>query len=127
VTARAGGNGFLVFDGACGFCTRVARWVERRVPPGTRVVPWHRVRDLSRCGLTEEEAASAAWWIDAEGRRHRGHLAVAEALRAIGGGWRPVGAAIRVPPIRWLAAGVYELVARIRGHLPGTTPTVRDR
>lgn len=117
----------LVFDGACGFCTRVARWVERRLPPGARVVPWQRIRDLSSCGLTNEEAASAAWWIDGEGGTHRGHLAAAEALRAIGGGWGPVGSAIRVPPLRWLAAGVYGLVSRIRGRLPGTTPAVRER
>ena len=117
----------LIFDGACGFCTRVARWVERRLPPDARVLPWQRIRDLSRCGLTEEEAASAAWWIDEEGRAHRGHLAAAETLRAIGGGWwRHLGSAIRVPPVRWLAAGVYALVARVRGHLPGTTPAVRD-
>lgn len=120
-------GGVLLFDGGCGFCTRVARWVDRRLPPGHRVVPWQRIPDLSRYGLTGEQAASAAWWIDEEGRAHRAHLAVAEALRAIGGPWSLVGPAIRVPPIRWLAGGVYALVARFRGHLPGTTPAVRDR
>ena len=127
MTDGAGSSGLLLFDGGCGFCTRAARWVDRRLPPGPRVLPWQRIPDLSRYRLTEEQAASAAWWIDEEGRAHRGHLAVAEALRAIRGPWGLVGSAIRVPPIRWLAAGIYALVARLRGHLPGTTPAVRDR
>lgn len=118
--------GLLVFDGACGFCTGVARWAERRLPPGARAVPWQRA-PLDRLGLSQAEAARVVWWIDPDGTRRPGHLAVAEALRAIGGGWGAVGSAIRVPPIRWLAAGVYRLVARFRGRLPGTTPAVRDR
>ncbi|HEX6208123.1 MAG TPA: DUF393 domain-containing protein [Actinomycetota bacterium] len=116
----------LVFDGACGFCTRVARWVQRRLPPGVRVVPWQRA-PLDRLGLTRAEAARTAWWINADGTRRAGHLAVAEALRAVGGGWGALGVAIRLPPIRWVAAGVYRLVARYRGRLPGTTPAVPDR
>lgn len=103
-----------------------ARWVERRLPAAARVIPWQRA-ELSRYGLTEEQAAEKAWWIGPDGGRRPGHLAVAEALRAIGGPWRPLGTAILVPPIRWMASGVYELVSRIRGHLPGTTPAVPDR
>lgn len=116
----------LLFDGACGFCTAVARWAEHRLPRGSRVVPWQRAH-LDRLGLTPEDAARVVWWIDPDGAPYAGHLAVAEALRAIGGAWGALGTTIRVPPIRWVAGGVYVLVARARGHLPGTTPAIRDR
>jgi predicted DCC family thiol-disulfide oxidoreductase YuxK len=118
-------GGVLIFDGDCAFCTWTARWAERRLPRGTRVEPWQFVPDLAVFGLTEREVAAAAYWIDDEGRTHRGHLAVAETWRAIGGGWRHLGTAIRVPPLSWLAAGVYALVARIRHRLPGSTPACR--
>jgi hypothetical protein len=36
--------------------------------------------------------------------------------------FRPVGALILLPPISWLAAGVYRLIANNRYRLPGGTP-----
>jgi predicted DCC family thiol-disulfide oxidoreductase YuxK len=115
----------LIFDGACGFCTWAARWVERRLPPGTGIVPYQRIPDPAVYGLTDEEIAGAAYWIDARGRPHRGHLAAARTLRAIGGAWAVIGSLIGEPPISWLAAGVYELVARNRHRLPGSVPACR--
>jgi predicted DCC family thiol-disulfide oxidoreductase YuxK len=118
-------GGLLIFDGDCAFCTWTARWAERRLPRSARVQPWQFVSDLPAFGLTDRDVAAAAYWIDDEGRAHRGHLAVAETWRAIGGGWRFLGTAIRVPPLSWLAAGVYAMVARIRHRLPGSTPACR--
>ena len=120
-------GGTLIFDGDCSFCTWSAEWARRRLPPGSDTTPWQFVEDLSRYGLTEHDAARFAYWIDADGRAHRGHLAVAETWRAIGGGWGLLGIMIRVPPISWLAAGVYAMVSRIRHRLPGATPACRDR
>jgi predicted DCC family thiol-disulfide oxidoreductase YuxK len=115
----------LIFDGACGFCTWAARWVERRLPRGTGIVPYQRIPDPSVYGLTDDEIAGAAFWIDSQGRPHRGHLAAAETFRAIGGAWSAIGSLIREPPISWLAAGVYELVSRNRHRLPGSVPACR--
>jgi predicted DCC family thiol-disulfide oxidoreductase YuxK len=115
-------SGVLLFDGDCSFCTWTATWAERRLPPGNRVEAWQLAGDLSRYELTEAQVARAAYWIDDEGRAHRGHLAVAETWRAIGGLWHVLGTAIRVPPLSWPAAGVYAFVARIRHRLPGSTP-----
>jgi predicted DCC family thiol-disulfide oxidoreductase YuxK len=112
----------LIFDGECGFCTLVARWAERRLPRGARIVPWQGVDDPERIGLTRDELAEAAWWIDGRGVPHRGHRAIAQAFRAFGGAWAVAGELMELPPISWLAAGVYEVVARNRGRLPGTTP-----
>jgi predicted DCC family thiol-disulfide oxidoreductase YuxK len=118
-------GGLLLFDGDCGFCTSVARWARRRLPHHVGVTPWQFVPDLGRLGLTVDEVSTAAYWIDGRGGGHRGHMAFAEAFRAMGGGWRVVGSAMRIPPLSRLAAVVYELIARNRHRLPGSTPACR--
>jgi predicted DCC family thiol-disulfide oxidoreductase YuxK len=117
----------LVFDGDCGFCTSSAAWIARRWQGPGRTVPWQRLdrEDLARAGLTTDQVAAAAWWIDERGRAWRGHLAVASALVAAGGMWGALGRLLFVPPIRWLAAVGYRLVTRYRYRLPGGTPACR--
>ena len=46
-------------------------------------------------------------------------------LIAIGGLWRVAGHLLLVPPISWVAALVYALVARYRHKLPGGTVACR--
>jgi predicted DCC family thiol-disulfide oxidoreductase YuxK len=119
----------LVFDGECGFCTATAAWVSRRWRIPARSVAWQAFEpgELAELGLTEDDVRSYAWWIDAEGRRFRGHFAVAHSLAA-SSGWRGLaGRILLVPPFRWLGAPVYSLVARNRGRLPGSTPACRKR
>jgi predicted DCC family thiol-disulfide oxidoreductase YuxK len=116
----------LVYDGDCGFCTASARWIERRLRPAVRVVPWQELDDLAAVGLTVDDVTRAAWWIDADGHRHEGHLAIGEALAAARTPrWRLVGRVILVPPFRWLGGPVYRLVARYRYRLPGATDACR--
>ena len=108
--------GVLVYDGDCGFCTSAAGWV------GGRRFAWQELGEggLARLGLTVDEARDAAWWVDETGR-YRGHLAIGHALAQRS----PLGRALLVPPLRWLAAAVYPLVARSRHRLPGGTPACR--
>jgi predicted DCC family thiol-disulfide oxidoreductase YuxK len=117
----------LVYDGDCSFCTAGARWIAPHWKTPVRAVPWQQLdaRELDRLGLTLDGVRRAAWWIDESGRRSGGHLAIARALAAAEG-WRSVcGEALLVPPLRWLAAGLYPLVARWRHRLPGGTPACR--
>ncbi|MGH9137008.1 MAG: thiol-disulfide oxidoreductase DCC family protein [Acidimicrobiales bacterium] len=109
----------LVYDGDCAFCTRSARWAADRLAAGDADVEPYQQLDLPALGLTEAEADAAAWWVDREGRRYRGHRAVAAALRAIGGLWGVVGLVISVPPVSWLSAATYAWVARNRHRMPG--------
>lgn len=118
----ASGNPRLVFDADCGFCTASAGWIGARLPAEIEVSGWQTL-DLASLNLTEAQVSSAAYWLDAHGRAHRGHLAVARALAATSGPWRPVGLLLLVPPIRWLAAVGYRIVARFRHRLPGATET----
>lgn len=119
-----GGEAVLVFDGRCGFCTRAVEWLMDRVRVPLRCEPY-QATNLEAYGLTEAQAARAAWWIDRDGRRHRGHRAVGRSLSACGGAYRVLGWLCRVPPASWLAAWVYLLVAKYRRHLPGATPACK--
>jgi predicted DCC family thiol-disulfide oxidoreductase YuxK len=110
----------LVFDGDCAFCTTSARWIAHRMPQTVAVQPWQAL-DLRGLGLTTRDVQTAAYWVEGDGSTHRGHRAVAHSLIAAGGAWRIVGRALLLPPISWLAAVGYELVARNRSHLPGAT------
>jgi predicted DCC family thiol-disulfide oxidoreductase YuxK len=110
----------LIYDGDCGFCTATARWLDRRVGPDTDVEPWQAL-DLSEYELTANDVASAAYWVEPSGELQRGHHAVASSLIAVGGLWRPLGRLLRTPPVSWLAALGYTVVAANRHRLPGST------
>jgi predicted DCC family thiol-disulfide oxidoreductase YuxK len=110
----------LVFDGDCGFCTRCVALVPRSARRTTTVVPYQRA-DLDALGLTVQECAAAVQWVS-DGSRAQGHAAIGRLLQEAGGAWRFLGTALLVPPLSWLAALVYRLVAANRMRLPGGTP-----
>lgn len=119
----------LVYDGDCGICTKAARLIgdtakaegrRLRIPTDADVVAFQHA-DLAALGTTVERAEYELLWIE-DGRVHGGAQAVAELLIDAGGPWRPVGLITRVPPFRWIAHGVYRLIANNRHRLPGGTP-----
>lgn len=110
----------FVYDADCGFCTTTAMWMSRNLlRPGTPVEPWQSL-ELADHGLTLEEVASAAYWVDDSGT-HRGHLAIARALETSRAPFPIVGKALRLPGVSQLASRVYDLVAANRYRLPGST------
>jgi predicted DCC family thiol-disulfide oxidoreductase YuxK len=111
----------LIYDGDCGFCTKVATWfrAHQRVP--VTVVAWQEINDLSELGLTVADVSTALYWVDAYGRTYRGDQGAARALAVLGPPWPLVGAAMRVPPLRWLGGLAYPVLARYRHKLPGAT------
>lgn len=113
----------LIYDGDCGFCTTSARFAERRIPSHAEVVPY-QTTDLAALGTAEERAAYEVLWVR-DGRVYGGAQAVAMLLIDAGGVWRPVGLLARVPPFRWIAHGLYRLIANNRQRLPGGTPACR--
>lgn len=113
----------LVFDGDCAFCTASVDRLKRWCRPAVRFVPWQRL-ELAAHGLTEAQVTSAVQWLavadDAPVRS--GAAAVARVLLRSRWPWRPVGALMLVPPLSWLAALAYRIVAANRYRLPGSTP-----
>lgn len=111
----------LIYDGDCAFCTRCAMWVRRRLPETASVVAWQAIDDLGRYGLTEADVETAAYWVDAKGEAHRGYRAIARSLIAIGRAWAVLGYVLLVPPVSWLAAVAYRVIAANRHRMPGGT------
>jgi predicted DCC family thiol-disulfide oxidoreductase YuxK len=110
----------LVYDGDCAFCTRCVQWMERWVPVRLRVVPWQWA-DLPALGVTQAQAEHAVQLVEPGGRRTAGAAAIARLLVHAGGAWALLGALMRVPPVSWLAAGLYRLIAINRDRMPGGT------
>lgn len=119
--------GTLVFDGDCGFCTATARWVERRLSDDYQVVASQQT-DLAALGLSDNDAARSAWWIDPDGTRFDEHRCIAKALRAMPAPWPPLGRLLTLGPISPLAGWTYRLIAGNRYRLPRFGhPTKCDR
>ncbi len=105
----------LVYDGECGFCTRLARWVERHDRRGCVVVQPNQDAGIESLGLTRDEVDRASWAIEKGGRRFEGAAAINRVLRELGGGWRLLGSLYLVAPLGWLEDRYYRRVARRRG------------
>ncbi len=110
----------LVYDGDCGFCTACVRFVRRRVRPAAATIAWQEA-DLDALGVTRERACHEVLWVTPTGRVHGGAQAVARLLMRAGGPWAPLGALLTLPGVRWVADGLYRVVADHRGRLPGAT------
>jgi predicted DCC family thiol-disulfide oxidoreductase YuxK len=111
----ADGRVTLVYDGECEFCTRLARWVERRDGRGrVSVRPNQEAGLIESLGLTREEVGRAAWAVEPGGRKFEGAAAINRVLRELGGGWAVFGSLYQVPPVGWVEDRYYGRVARRR-------------
>ncbi|MDT7801164.1 MAG: hypothetical protein QOI78_4597, partial [Actinomycetota bacterium] len=61
-----GTRAILIFDGDCGFCSRCARFVARRLPTTAEVKPWQRV-DLAAYAVSPEQTRHELVWVSADG------------------------------------------------------------
>ncbi|GHA51600.1 thiol-disulfide oxidoreductase DCC family protein [Streptomyces rochei] len=110
----------LVYDGDCRFCTTSVTLLERLLRPDCSITPW-QFADLAALGATRSQAEYEALWITPDGTVHGGAQAVARLLLRAGKGWAVLGALLTLPPFRWLAHGVYRIIANNRDRLPGGT------
>ena len=138
----------LLYDGDCGACTRLARFVARRLRPSARAgrlasgragdrasgragvqaggwayeISAYQDADLQSLGLTPAQCDAALQWVDDSGRISSAQDAVARLLLASSPWARPIGALLLGPGINALAGAVYRTVAASRSRLPGGTP-----
>jgi predicted DCC family thiol-disulfide oxidoreductase YuxK len=106
-------HALLIYEGDCGFCNRCIRLAARRLPTAAQFRPWQRVH-LDGLGIARSRARYEVLWVDPSGRVFGGAQAIAKLLLDCGGAWAALGAALRVPPFRWIAHGLYRLVANNR-------------
>lgn len=125
VSARrfAAGRAVLLYDGECGLCNAVVRWLLREDTAAVlRFAPLQGTfgqEALRRRGLPTRDFDSLVFLPDAEAPDHRLRTAgVLDVLGALGGGWRVAAAAARVVPAPIRDLG-YRLVARTRYALFG--------
>jgi predicted DCC family thiol-disulfide oxidoreductase YuxK len=114
----------LIFDGDCGFCTTTANFIVKRSRSAIEAHPWQFI-DVTKYGITQEQAKARVYVIN-NGKAFGGHDAFAQLLR-LQKNWllAAIAAVMVVPPISWLSALGYRLVARYRHKLPGGTPACK--
>lgn len=93
--------------------------------------------DLDTLGLTRDQVTASVRLVGPESTKSTKspnglHASGARAIALVLAmqphrGWRAAGHAMLVPPISWLAEGVYRIVARNRHRLPGSTPACAVR
>ena len=118
-------RGLLIYDGDCGFCSRTAAWIRRRLPRGYQVQASQRIENLDSFKLNRRQVHEAAYWIDPDGRHHRAHLAIVRALESSGGLMGSVARLGRVWPFEPLVAWLYDVIARNRHRFPGAADHCR--
>ncbi|MFJ4837713.1 thiol-disulfide oxidoreductase DCC family protein [Streptomyces sp. NPDC088746] len=111
----------LVYDGDCAFCTTSAAYLMRRLRPKCAAAPW-QFTDLDALGITRRRAQHELLYISSKGTVYGGAQAVARLLLSAGGIWAWPGGLLTLPPVRWVAHGIYRIIATHRDRLPGGSP-----
>ena len=102
----------LLYDGECGFCTRLVEGASDRLPADVDYLPF-QTAPLATYGVSAAEARHALHWVSVEGRigpRQRGRGATARGQRRRVGSL--LGRLLLAPPFSFVAAAVYWLVAK---------------
>ena len=108
-------SSILITDGNCAFCQRTAKKLAGIVSTGWINVPSTEL--TNSYDLTQEQLEHSVWLIEnpeSEPKRYSGAKAVGKVLRIRGGLWGGLGWLTFIPPMSWLAAGMYRVVANNR-------------
>ena len=114
-------RGVMLYDADCGFCTRTADWVRRRLRVDVDIRPLQSV-DLTAYGVDAERAVREMPFVGADGVVAYGHDAWAGILRSGGPILRAGGGVLGSRALRPVARRVYSWVATHRHRMPGGTP-----
>ncbi|MEN9923848.1 MAG: hypothetical protein RIS09_1362 [Actinomycetota bacterium] len=115
----------VLTEADCGFCQKSIAQFEKYLPGD-----WQNVRnntvDVTEFGLTQKDIERAAWWVEVVDNNIRVYPGAKNfgALMIRNGGWQlPIGLLTFIPPFSWIAWGIYQIIAKNRGRLPGSTPS----
>jgi predicted DCC family thiol-disulfide oxidoreductase YuxK len=108
------GRAWLLYDGDCGFCTRLAAWVEGRDRERRlRVVAYQEAPSPPMTPELRQACAEALHAITPQGRVLRGGDATIFTLGALG--WRVAARVLWLRPLRDVVGFGYRVVAGMRG------------
>jgi len=113
----------MLYDGACGVCTRGVELAVGHLPDRFHWEPF-QTADLAAYGLSEAEATSSVHLVEPSGRISHGAAAAGRLLVLSGGAFALLGHVLLAPPVSWVAEAVYRLVTALRYRLPGSTPAL---
>jgi predicted DCC family thiol-disulfide oxidoreductase YuxK len=115
-------SGILLFDGACGMCTRSVELVLKLNRTGEpQAEPLQSSGAAERLGILPSRLLESVRWLDASGAVYAGAEAANAALSSAVGTRLPLRL-YRIPGVRFLEDVVYRWVAGHRHRFPGTTP-----
>ena len=114
--AGSGEPAWLLYDGDCGFCTRVAAWVAERDRHGRlRVVAYQQAPSPPMTPALRAACTEAVHVVTPAGRTVRGGDAAIYTLGALG--LRGLARLLWLRPLRDLVGFGYGIVARNRSRL----------
>jgi predicted DCC family thiol-disulfide oxidoreductase YuxK len=116
----------LLYDGACGVCTRGVELGVQHLPDRVDWEPF-QTADLAAYGLSEAEVTASVHLVEPSGRITAGATAAGRLLVLSGGGYALLGHLVLAPPVSWVAAAVYRLVTVLRHRIPVGTPALARR
>ena len=112
-----GTRGVQVFyDGACDLCASTREWAKERDDSGRLQFVNFRDAGVGALPVTRAQLEREMWVRRADGTLCRGFAGTCVVLAELPG-WRWPAAVLAAPPLRWLGAIVYWLVARHRARL----------
>ena len=105
----------LIYDGDCGLCLRLVRWLRRIRPPGSLDIKPYQ--ELPLTPQRQRLARRTVLLVMPDGTLSIRGAAVLAALTLALPRWRPVWQLLRLPPMRQAVDLGYCWVARNRGKL----------
>jgi predicted DCC family thiol-disulfide oxidoreductase YuxK len=108
----------VVFDGDCGVCRAVVKWLSKRLGEGTACVSYQQ-GDLASYGISLAEAKAQLWYVDVNGRCFGGSDGFAAWLKTGPAGARAAGWLLAAPGVRTVSHIAYRVFARHRHRVPG--------
>jgi predicted DCC family thiol-disulfide oxidoreductase YuxK len=110
----------VIYDGDCGFCSRSVRFAQTRVAPNLVYLPSQKV-NLADYGLTKADCEKALQFVSSDNQVVAAERAVIQILKQGNIGFRYLGLLMLLPGAKLLSKLGYQLVARNRGKLSGST------
>lgn len=110
----------LIYDGDCGFCTKSATFGTKRSRADVEYIASRSIQDLSAYGLNSEDVSKRVYWVG-DKRVVGGSRAVFRAMRQMKFPYNILGLLGLTPGFWLLAEPIYNLVARNRHKMPGSS------